>query len=406
VTVPPGATIESAYIQFTVDEVSAGAASLAIAVEAGAAAPFAGQGAVSGRALSAETVAWAPPEWPTVGAAGEAQRTPDLAALVAAAVGSPGWEAGDALGFVITGSGARIAESYDGSSVSAPVLHVTWSTVAPGTNTAPRVTATGTNGLAGTDSVLTAEIVDDGLPNPPGAVTVSWTQTAGPATTIDDPTAAVTSALLPEPGEYTFVVTVSDSERSASATVTVVGFDPTASTQAVFPVVSGADDVEEYPDGELYVDSSDLELVEEFGESQTGLRFAGVTVPPGATIESAYIQFTVDEYSTAPTALSIGAVDAVDADPFVGSGAVTSAPVLGETVAWAPAAWQAPGLAGAAQATPDLGPLVGAIVARPGWASGNALAFVISGSGTRVAESYDASPLAAPVLVIEYIPAG
>jgi hypothetical protein len=41
------------------------------------------------------------------------------------------------------------------------------------------------------------------------------------------------------------------------------------------------------------------------------------------------------------------------------------------------------------------------IVNRSGWASGNALALIVTGTGERVAESYDGS--AAPELHIEYL---
>jgi len=42
------------------------------------------------------------------------------------------------------------------------------------------------------------------------------------------------------------------------------------------------------------------------------------------------------------------------------------------------------------------------IISRPGWQSGNALAIIISGSGTRTATAYNKSPAAAPLLHIKY----
>ena len=43
------------------------------------------------------------------------------------------------------------------------------------------------------------------------------------------------------------------------------------------------------------------------------------------------------------------------------------------------------------------------LVDRPGWSSGNAVALIISGSGERVAESFDGNlPQAAPVLHVEF----
>jgi hypothetical protein len=42
------------------------------------------------------------------------------------------------------------------------------------------------------------------------------------------------------------------------------------------------------------------------------------------------------------------------------------------------------------------------IVNRQGWASGNALALILTGSGARVAEAFEGGAARAPVLHIEY----
>jgi hypothetical protein len=42
------------------------------------------------------------------------------------------------------------------------------------------------------------------------------------------------------------------------------------------------------------------------------------------------------------------------------------------------------------------------IVNRPGWASGNSLVLLITGSGTRTAEAYDGDPSGAPLLKVTY----
>jgi hypothetical protein len=63
-----------------------------------------------------------PAQWPTVGARGAAQRTPNLAPVLQEVVDRPGWSGGGALVLVITGSGARVAEAFDGT--FAPILHI------------------------------------------------------------------------------------------------------------------------------------------------------------------------------------------------------------------------------------------------------------------------------------------
>jgi hypothetical protein len=66
----------------------------------------------------------------------------------------------------------------------------------------------------------------------------------------------------------------------------------------------GSDDAEEevavnVADRNVNLSSSDLELIDDGGDQIVGLRFTGVTIPQGATINSASISFTVDE--TDPT---------------------------------------------------------------------------------------------------------
>ena len=62
------------------------------------------------------------PAWPTVGAAGPGQLTPNFASVVQEVVNRPGWAAGNALTVILTGSGRRAAESFEGG--APPVLRV------------------------------------------------------------------------------------------------------------------------------------------------------------------------------------------------------------------------------------------------------------------------------------------
>ena len=59
-------------------------------------------------------------------------------------------------------------------------------------------------------------------------------------------------------------------------------------------------------------------------------------------------------------------------------------------------------MATAAQRTPNLTALVQAVISRPGWAQGNALALQISGTGRRTAEAFNGVATAAPLLHVEY----
>jgi hypothetical protein len=85
-------------------------------------------------------------------------------------------------------------------------------------------------------------------------------------------------------------------------------------------------------------------------------------------------------------------------------GNVTARPRTSQAVGWNPPAWTSTRAAGPDQRTPELMAIVQEIVDRPGWSAGNAIAFVVSGSGHRAAESYDGSPSRAAVLEVEYAP--
>ena len=178
-------------------------------------------------------------------------------------------------------------------------------------------------------------------------------------------------------------------------------------------ISSGSDDVEESLDnaGAMDVTSSDIELGSEDadgGNNQlAGLRFTNITLPEGAVVSNAYIQFTVDETKGADAASAYTISVEANANPETYSGdagSVSSRTTLEPTVSWEVAAntWTNPGDAGADQQTPNLAALVNAAISQDGWASGNAIAFQIGGTGTKAAESFDGDAAAAPKLMIQY----
>jgi len=169
-------------------------------------------------------------------------------------------------------------------------------------------------------------------------------------------------------------------------------------------IASSSDDVEERDDGTVVLNSNDLELVFDAGGNQfVGLRFTDIPVPRDAAILEAYVQFKADAVNTGSTSLQISAEASDDAATFVQTLAgVSLRPTVGNAVTWNPVPWNHRGQAGPKQRTPDLGGLIQTIVSRPGWSAGNALALIVSGSGERVAKSYDRSRPGAPLLYIRY----
>ena len=253
-------------------------------------------------------------------------------------------------------------------------------------------------------ATLDGSVSDDGLPG--GGVSTTWTMTSGPpsgSVTFGDVGAIDTTAGFSVEGVYVLRLTADDGDLSAfdelSVTVTAGG----ASTVVEVRVAGSSDDAEESSSGSVSLTSSDLELVQTSSLQTVGMRFGGVAVPPGATIVDAYVQFQVDETDAGAVALTVAGQAADNAPTFTsGSGNVSSRPRTGATVGWSPPAWSTVGAAGAAQRTPNLAAVVQEIVGRSGWSGGNSLVLIITGSGKRVAESYNGSQSGAPLLHIAY----
>ena len=165
--IPQGANIISANIQFTTDETNTGECNLTIKGEnTGNSAVFTtANTVVSSRTTTDANVAWSPAEWNSVGESGADQRTPDISSIIQEIVDIEEYTSASAISIIITGSGERTAESYDGSSSQAPLLSVSYTTdeTTP-SNFAPEVTITspsdGVNFDEGTSVNLSADASD------------------------------------------------------------------------------------------------------------------------------------------------------------------------------------------------------------------------------------------------------
>ncbi len=165
------------------------------------------------------------------------------------------------------------------------------------------------------------------------------------------------------------------------------------------------DDAEEQPDGSVDLTSSDLEFVTDKAPQIVGVRFEGIELPPGSRVKDATIQFNCDEVSSDPTELLIQAEDSTAAARFVDSSQNVSArPRTTATVSWVPDPWTQEKEAAAAQRTPDLAPLVQAVIDRPDWQAGNALVFIFTGEGKRVAAAYKDKETAAQLSIDAELP--
>ena len=193
----------------------------------------------------------------------------------------------------------------------------------------------------------------------------------------------------------------SGAEGLRSATLRMV---PTGHSEVKkgIPVAHKDDDAEENPSGNVSLTSSDLELTEDGRPQTIGLRFETVPVPQGGKVSGAYVQFQVDETTSAAAALQVCAQASDDAPRFKSAPFdISSREKTGSLVDWQPKAWNKAGDAGQDQRTPDLAPLLQEVFDRPGWKEGNAVAVVISGTGRRVADAFDGGTDEAPKLFIE-----
>lgn len=278
------------------------------------------------------------------------------------------------------------------------------STTGP-SNTAPTVSAGSDQAITLPASAsLNGTVSDDGLPNPPSAVTTTWSASGPGPVTFQNANAVDTQASFTTTGTYVLTLTANDSQMSSSAQVqiTVQGTPPPGTGTVDRRIAAGSDDAEESATGSVGLTSSDVELVFDGSNQIVGLRFPNVTIAQGATISTAYVQFEADEAQSEATTLTIQGQAADNAATFAStSGNVSTRGRTSASVTWTPAAWGVVGEVGASQRTPELKTLIQQIVNRSGWTSGNALALIVTGTGHRTARAYDGSAAGAALLHIE-----
>lgn len=181
-------------------------------------------------------------------------------------------------------------------------------------------------------------------------------------------------------------------------------------TNIVGTIINNSDDAEEYKDnGNVDLTSSDLELCVEnwvwpvSDEDQwVGLRFQNLTIPQGATINSAYIQFTADSDESDAANTTIYAQDIDNATIFLSTNHnISSRTRTTTSIPWSHVNWTS-GDATTSQRTPEIKQLVQQIVNRNGWQLGNSMAFIFEGTGTRSAYSRDGDAGKAPRLHVTF----
>lgn len=168
--------------------------------------------------------------------------------------------------------------------------------------------------------------------------------------------------------------------------IVITGGNAPVSHTISIPVATGSDDAEESSNGSMSVTSSDLELVYDGSNQKVGMRFQNVTIPQGATIESAYVEFNVDEVNIGSTDLTFYGEDIDNSPTYLNIvGNISSRTKTTASVDWDNVpSWL---ITNTKQQSPDLSSIIQEIVDRNGWVEGYSLSIIVNGTGERTADS-------------------
>jgi hypothetical protein len=414
VSIPKGAIITNASIQFTAADIASKPTNLVINGKAEDNASVFKKVAfsVSSAPTTSASVLWSPQAWLKINESGIKQQTPNIASVIQEIINRPGWDEFNALSIIISGTGKREAVSYDGNSDAAPILYVEYVTnvvdvVEKRTNSAPRLSiqepGDGLKAIVGNKINFKSTSEDDG--DGDLSSTVKWTSN------LDGYLGKGRSVFINlSQGIHLITASVNDSTGLSTSKTIQVTIDPKVvkanpvQASLEIQISSSNDDVEEKASGKVIIGSGDLDLVRSGGNQTIGMRFTTVSIPKGAVITNAYIQFTAKSTGSKKTKLVIKGTAEDDASVFNRVAFnVSSAPTTSSSVSWSPRAWSKRNESGLKQRTPNLASIIQEIIDRPGWSQDNALALIISGRGKREAVSYDGNPDEAPQLFVEYV---
>lgn len=182
-------------------------------------------------------------------------------------------------------------------------------------------------------------------------------------------------------------------------------------TTSTYTVEGRPDGGEENMSGQMYLTSSDYELMHESdGSEQVVLiTFPNVDAPVTASVTNAYILFDVDEVrpgrSDAPVTVAIYGQPGAAAPPAATANDISTRPLTVQSITWTP---PPSGTVHEDLMTPNIGSLVTEIMADSSWTLGSRMGFIfskINGDGTRWVESARVNNgIQTPALVVDYMP--
>ncbi len=164
-----------------------------------------------------------------------------------------------------------------------------------------------------------------------------------------------------------------------------------AGSALTIDIATGSDDFESHKASA----SADLEFGK--GGQTVGLRFDASDIDTDAEIESAYFVFQAAETSKGKAHFEIEVEASADARTYTKADAPDDRTYLADDIDWNPGQWQQ----GKVYKSADVSDLIRAVLEEGGAEALEALAFRISGSGTRVAEAFEGDG-DGPSLVVNY----
>jgi len=182
-----------------------------------------------------------------------------------------------------------------------------------------------------------------------------------------------------------------------------------AFSNAAFAIVwearvrGSTNDREHYVGGSIdSATSSDLEMpFEDEGKGSpqvVGVRFEDVPIPKGANITAAYLEFVCDETKGGTEFVSVVIDGHLDPNPPTFTTDIIGRPRTTANAIWEPEEWTS---SGQVSQTSDISAVISELINQDGWASGNAIALIISDNpdnpsqGIRCAEAVDGSAMQA-----------
>jgi hypothetical protein len=143
-------------------------------------------------------------------------------------------------------------------------------------------------------------------------------------------------------------------------------------------VAASGDDAEEKTGVAEYY-SAKLDLGADKGTPQlVGMRFNAVSIPKGATIVRAWVQFKA--YLADSSACTLNIQGEASDNPLTfkaNANNLSARPRTAASVAWTPPSWTLAGQVGPAQQTTSLVAVIQELVNRAGWVPGNSVALLV-----------------------------